>query len=183
MNGLYNMPYLPLILVELTTAVLTLQCVTLRSIPLATKCSPQQRKKKDLLSQYAPLPLPNLHIHIKKKKKKKACTGAEVEMITSGGELNFVTRMIEESRLLDDQVLWYTAMLGKLSSVTSIVETLITHHNHNYAVTEFIQGSKTRRWAVAWSWTDLRPAMVHHPPSTIHPIYTELYPGTMANTS
>lgn len=118
-----------------------------------------------------------IHIHIYKKKK-KACTGAEVEMITSGGELNFVTRMIEESRLLGDQVLWYTAMLGKLSSVTSIVETLITHHNHNYAVTEFIQGSKTRRWAVAWSWTDLRPAMVHHPPT-----YTELYPGTMANTS
>lgn len=81
-------------------------------------------------------------------------------MITSGGELTFVTRMIEESRTLDDQVLWYTAMLGKISSVTSIVETLIAHKNHNYAVTEFIQGSKTRRWAVAWTWTDMRPAMV-----------------------
>lgn len=84
-------------------------------------------------------------------------------MITSGGELAFVTRMIEESRVLDDQVLWYTTMLGKLSSVTSIVETLIAQHNHNYAVTEFVQGSKTRRWAVAWSWTDMRPAMVPCP--------------------
>lgn len=94
---------------------------------------------------------------------------AEIEMITSGGELTFVTRMIEESRQLGEQVLWYTAMLGKLSSVTVIVEELIAHGNHNYAVTEFVQGSKTRRWAVGWSWTDLRPAMVPTLPSSILP--------------
>lgn len=88
-----------------------------------------------------------------------ACTGAEVEMVTSGGELDFVTRMIEESIRLGEKVLWYTTMLGKLSSVSVIVEKLISHNNRNYAVTEFVQGSKTRRWAVAWSWTDLRPAM------------------------
>lgn len=81
-------------------------------------------------------------------------------MVTSGGELDFVTRMIEESIQLGEKVLWYTTMLGKLSSVSVIVEKLISHNNHNYAVTEFVQGSKTRRWAVAWSWTDLRPAMV-----------------------
>jgi len=26
-------------------------------------------------------------------------------------------------------------------------------------VTEFVQGAKTRRWAVGWSWADLRPKM------------------------
>jgi len=93
-------------------------------------------------------------------KELQACTGAEIEMVSSGGELEFVTRMIEESIQLGEQVLWYTTMLGKLSSVSIIVEKLISHNNHNYAVTEFVQGSKTRRWAVAWSWTDLRPAMV-----------------------
>lgn len=81
-------------------------------------------------------------------------------MVTSGGEIDFVTRMIDESLQLRDQVLWYTTMLGKLSSVSVIIEKLIGNGNHNYAVTEFVQGSKTRRWAVAWSWTDLRPAMV-----------------------
>ena len=81
-------------------------------------------------------------------------------MVTSGGELDFVTRMIEESIQLGEKVLWYTTMLGKLSSVSLVAEKLISHNNHNYAVTEFVQGSKTRRWAVAWSWTDLRPAMV-----------------------
>lgn len=88
-----------------------------------------------------------------------ACTGAEVEMVTPGGEVEFVIRMIEESIQLGEKVLWYTTMLGKLSSVSVIVEKLIGHGNHNYAVTEFVQGSKTRRWAVAWSWTDMRPAM------------------------
>jgi 23S rRNA (adenine1618-N6)-methyltransferase len=51
-------------------------------------------------------------------------------------------------------------MLGKLSSVSLLVEKLIGMGNHNYAVTEFVQGNKTRRWAIAWSWTDLRPTVV-----------------------
>ncbi|KAJ5522675.1 hypothetical protein N7513_013248 [Penicillium frequentans] len=87
------------------------------------------------------------------------CTGADVEMITSGGEVEFVTRMIDESLQLRDRIKWYTAMLGKLSSVTTIVENLMKCENHNYAVTEFVQGNKTKRWAVAWSWGDMRPAM------------------------
>ncbi|OGM50796.1 DUF890 domain protein [Aspergillus bombycis] len=88
-----------------------------------------------------------------------ACTGAEVEMVTQGGEVAFVSRMIEESLKLRQKVLWYTSMLGKLSSVSILVEKLIGHGNHNYAVTEFVQGSKTRRWAIAWSWGDLRPSV------------------------
>lgn len=82
-------------------------------------------------------------------------------MVTTGGEVAFVSRMVDESLRLREQVKWYTTMLGKLSSVSTIVEKLMLEHgNHNVAVTEFVQGSKTRRWAVAWSWGDLRPAMV-----------------------
>ncbi|KAJ6086337.1 hypothetical protein N7486_010618 [Penicillium sp. IBT 16267x] len=87
------------------------------------------------------------------------CTGADVEMITSGGEVEFVTRMIDESLQLRNRIKWYTAMLGKLSSVTTVVDNLMKRGNHNYAVTEFVQGNKTKRWAVAWSWGDMRPAM------------------------
>ncbi|OQE25960.1 hypothetical protein PENFLA_c007G04548 [Penicillium flavigenum] len=87
------------------------------------------------------------------------CTGAEVEMVTSGGEIAFVKRMIDESLQLRDRVQWYTSMLGKLSSLNALVETLIKHGITNFAVTEFEQGSKTKRWAVAWSWGDRRPAM------------------------
>jgi 23S rRNA (adenine1618-N6)-methyltransferase len=81
-------------------------------------------------------------------------------MVTEGGEIAFVYRMIEESLRLRERVVWYSSMLGKLSSVSVIVEKLMEHGNNNYAVTEFVQGSKTKRWAVAWSWTDLRPSMV-----------------------
>ncbi|KAJ5176572.1 RNA N6-adenosine-methyltransferase METTL16 [Penicillium canariense] len=88
-----------------------------------------------------------------------ACTGAAVEMVSPGGEVEFVTRMIDESLHLRDQIQWYTSMLGKLSSVTTLVELLVKHNNHNYAVTEFVQGSRTKRWAVAWSWGDRRPSM------------------------
>ncbi|KAL4951051.1 hypothetical protein BDW69DRAFT_186748 [Aspergillus filifer] len=88
-----------------------------------------------------------------------ACTGAEIEMVTSGGEVSFVSRMIADSIDLKDSVLWYTSMLGKLSSVWVLVEKLIKLGNNNYAVTEFVQGNKTRRWAIAWSWADRRPTV------------------------
>jgi 23S rRNA (adenine1618-N6)-methyltransferase len=81
-------------------------------------------------------------------------------MVTPGGEISHVIRMITESIQLKERVIWYTSMLGKLSSVSMIVEKLIELGNHNYAVTEFVQGNKTKRWAIAWSWTDLRPTVV-----------------------
>ncbi|KAI1912031.1 hypothetical protein LOZ65_006046 [Ophidiomyces ophidiicola] len=88
-----------------------------------------------------------------------ACTGADIEMVTAGGETAFVSRMIEESLELYDKVQWYTSMLGKLSSVTTLIEQLVAAGNKNWAVTQFVQGSKTKRWAIAWSWKDLRPTM------------------------
>ncbi|KAJ9489619.1 hypothetical protein VN97_g3634 [Penicillium thymicola] len=88
-----------------------------------------------------------------------ACTGAEMEMVTRGGEVAFVKQMIDESLQLRDRIQWYTSMLGKLSSINVLVEALIKHGVTNFAVTEFEQGSKTKRWAVAWSWGDRRPAM------------------------
>lgn len=81
-------------------------------------------------------------------------------MVTVGGEIAFVTKMINESLELRERVHWYTSMLGKLSSISVLVEKLIEHGNRNYAVTEFVQGNKTKRWAIAWSWTDIRPTMV-----------------------
>ncbi|KAF9478453.1 hypothetical protein BDN70DRAFT_933402 [Pholiota conissans] len=99
------------------------------------------------------------------------CTGADIEMIYSGGgEAGFVGRMVEESMRFKTKCKWYTSMLGKMSSILSIVKLL--HDNSvtvaltlasslllttskitNYAITEFVQG-QTRRWAIAWSFTD-----------------------------
>lgn len=87
-----------------------------------------------------------------------ACTGAPGEMVCGGGELAFVGRMLDESLILRDRVQWYTSMFGKVSSVEAFVGRLRQNDIDNYAVTEFIQGNKTRRWAVGWSFGAMRPS-------------------------
>lgn len=87
-----------------------------------------------------------------------ACTGSLTEMVVEGGEVAFVGRVLAESLVLRGRVQWYTAMLGFLSSVASLVCRLREHGIRNYAVTEFAQGAKTRRWAVAWTFGPMRPA-------------------------
>lgn len=87
-----------------------------------------------------------------------ACTGAPVEMVCDGGELAHVGRLLRESLVRRDRVQWYTSMLGKLSSLEALVEQLHANGIDNYAVTEFVQGNKTRRWALGWSFGPMRPA-------------------------
>ena len=45
-------------------------------------------------------------------------------MCTAGGEVGFVSRLIDESLALKERVRWYSSMLGKLSSVSAIVQKL-----------------------------------------------------------
>ena len=68
-----------------------------------------------------------------------------------------MARMINESKVLQDRCQWYTSMLGKYSSVEVVVENLRGAGVDNWAVKDLVQGNKTRRWAVAWSWGSLRP--------------------------
>lgn len=86
-----------------------------------------------------------------------ACTGAPVEMVCEGGEVAFVGRILDESLVLRDRVRWYTAMFGLLSSLEVMVARLRERAVDNYAITEFVQGHKTRRWALAWSFGAMRP--------------------------
>ncbi|KAJ7196562.1 S-adenosyl-L-methionine dependent methyltransferase [Mycena pura] len=83
------------------------------------------------------------------------CTGADVEMITPGGESVFVRRMVDESLQIGTRCWWYTSMLGKMASLTEVISSLQGHAINNYGVTEFVQGT-TRRWAVVWSFGDVR---------------------------
>lgn len=89
-----------------------------------------------------------------------ACTGAPVEMIYPGGEIEFVTKLIQESDLPHNRsmIQWFSSMLGKLGSLSIVIDRLKEVGCDNYAVTEFVQGQKTRRWCVAWSWSGTRPS-------------------------
>jgi 23S rRNA (adenine1618-N6)-methyltransferase len=87
-----------------------------------------------------------------------ACTGATVEMVCEGGEVGFVGRILDESLILRGRVQWYTSMLGKQSSLEKLVEMLHAKGIDNYALTEFVQGNKTRRWAIGWTFAPMRPS-------------------------
>jgi 23S rRNA (adenine1618-N6)-methyltransferase len=90
------------------------------------------------------------------------CTGAASEMVCPGGDLGFVTRIVEESLVLRERVRWYSSMLGKLSSVKAVIELLKKEGVKNWAVGYLDPGGSggTKRWLVAWSFGDLRPRNV-----------------------
>ncbi|CEL60759.1 ribosomal RNA large subunit methyltransferase F [Rhizoctonia solani AG-1 IB] len=115
------------------------------------------------------------------------CTGALVEMITPGGEVAFVQRMIDESLSLRETCKWYTSLLGKMSSVTALVNSIKEKRIDNYAITELVQGT-TRRWVVAWSFTDTRlPDTLARPKSSslksVAPLPNTLHHTTSQPTS
>eukprot|EP00887_Chlorella_sp_A99_P005035 scaffold4.g5035.t1 len=68
-----------------------------------------------------------------------------------GGELAFVTAMIEDSLKLRGQVHWYTTMVGKKATLKAARTLLYRHGVRVLRTTEFAQG-KTSRWGLAWSF-------------------------------
>ncbi|CEQ42685.1 SPOSA6832_04516 [Sporobolomyces salmonicolor] len=73
------------------------------------------------------------------------CTGASNEMLTPGGEVAFVSRMIDESLSLGStKIRWFTSLLGKFSSISPLVDLLKSHHG------------QTTRWILTWSLQDRR---------------------------
>lgn len=88
------------------------------------------------------------------------CTGSENEMVYPGGDLGFVTAMVNESLTLRDKVQWYSSMFGKMDSAKAIIKLLKQHGITNWAIGVIEAGSSTKRWIVAWSFGDLRPRNV-----------------------
>ncbi|CAO3661544.1 unnamed protein product [Umbelopsis ramanniana] len=92
------------------------------------------------------------------------CTGTESEMITEGGEVQFITNMIEESLKWKNRIKWYTTMIGKGETLGKVRQKLIENNIDNFTVTEFNQG-RTKRWGFAWSFGEERVAQ-HDGPVT-----------------
>ncbi|KAG0740670.1 hypothetical protein G6F22_009173 [Rhizopus arrhizus] len=79
------------------------------------------------------------------------CTGSSNEMITTGGEYGFISKMINESVRLGTRIRWYTSMLGMKKSIGPLIRLIKQAKITNYLVTELTQG-KTTRWVIAWSF-------------------------------
>ncbi|TID20629.1 DUF890 domain protein [Venturia nashicola] len=86
------------------------------------------------------------------------CTGAEVEMITRGGETAYVSRMIDESKSIGTKIQWFTSQLGMARSLPVLVEQLKEHGCSNWVVGVLNPNARTRRWVIGWSWSDLKPS-------------------------
>lgn len=76
-------------------------------------------------------------------------------MITTGGEVAFVRRMVEQS-LNETRVLWWTCMLGKLSSVQLLSGDLKQLSKEGKVAGWGVSvletgGGRTRRWVLIWS--------------------------------
>lgn len=107
--------------------------------------------------------------HAKSLPASSACTGTTTEMVyDQDGELGFARCILKDSVELKKRVQWYTTLFGKSASVGPFIKDLkeTLGLNGNWAIAQFSQGP-TQRWAVGWSFHDLRPSKnVCIPPTT-----------------
>ncbi|XP_011862229.1 PREDICTED: methyltransferase-like protein 16 homolog [Vollenhovia emeryi] len=82
---------------------------------------------------------------------RNAPTGSDGELKIKGGEVGFVTRMIEESVEVGDRIRIYSTMIGKKADLVGLRRLLRSKDIKNMTWTEFCQGHTTR-WGLAWSF-------------------------------
>ncbi|KAF5737943.1 methyltransferase-like protein 16 isoform X1 [Tripterygium wilfordii] len=82
---------------------------------------------------------------------KTSCGGTPDEMVCPGGEKAFITRIIEDSVLLQQSFRWYTSMVGRKSNLKFLISKLRQVGVSIVKTTEFVQGH-TCRWGLAWSF-------------------------------
>lgn len=79
------------------------------------------------------------------------CMGSANEMVFPGGEVAFISRMIDDSLALQDRVLWFTSLIGRKSSLRKLLLYLREKKVPTMCSTEFFQG-RTKRWGIAWTF-------------------------------
>ncbi|WP_122609795.1 RlmF-related methyltransferase, partial [Pseudomonas viridiflava] len=77
--------------------------------------------------------------------------GQNNELWCEGGEIRFVTQLINESVALGKQVLWFSTLVSKASNLAAIQATLSKVQAAQVRVVEMGQGQKQSRF-VAWTF-------------------------------
>ncbi|GAM18807.1 hypothetical protein SAMD00019534_019820 [Acytostelium subglobosum LB1] len=81
---------------------------------------------------------------------KTVCTGSDSELVTEGGELEFVKKMIQDSLFLRTRIRAYSTLLGRKKNLKLVVKDLQANNIKTIRTTELTQG-KCSRWAVLWT--------------------------------
>ncbi|XP_020079913.1 methyltransferase-like protein 16 [Ananas comosus] len=82
---------------------------------------------------------------------KTSCGGTAAEMVCSGGERAFITRIIKDSVSLKHSFRWFTSMVGRKVNLKFLVSKAHEVGASVVKTTEFVQG-QTARWGLAWSF-------------------------------
>ena len=89
------------------------------------------------------------------RKKSSANTSDPIESVVGGGEVDFVSKIIEKSLILKEKIMVYTSMLGKkqsLNQLKAIIKEYVQKQViKSFVCTEFCQGF-TKRWGIAWTF-------------------------------
>ena len=96
----------------------------------------------------------NLGKKLKQVPPRNAPTGNEKELEVSGGEREFILRLIHESLEYKDRVKIYTTMFGQKSSLVFLRAELVKNEILNSTWTEFCQGY-TKRYNIYYFIVDV----------------------------
>lgn len=92
---------------------------------------------------------------------KNAFCAAKGEVVVKGGEVEFITKLVNESRELQQKVKIYTTMVGHKVSLQPIKKLLREMDVLSFKQTEFCQGNTTR-WGLAWTYCDIDLRKIPH---------------------
>ncbi|CAG9801567.1 unnamed protein product [Chironomus riparius] len=73
-------------------------------------------------------------------------------VFNEGGEIGFVTKILNESLVLRSKICIYSTMFGCKKNFENFLILLKSYKIDSFTTTEFVQG-KVHRWAVAWSFS------------------------------
>jgi 23S rRNA (adenine1618-N6)-methyltransferase len=77
--------------------------------------------------------------------------GQNAELWCPGGEIKFLTRMIEQSTEFADQSLWFSSLVSKKDNLKPLSRIWATARVADFNIVELAQGQKTSRF-IAWTY-------------------------------
>lgn len=91
----------------------------------------------------------------KVKRDDTSCVATDSELATIGGEENFIKRLIDESILLKDKIIWFTSLVGRKVNLKNLKNYLkLLSPLPKFIETSEFKPGKTARWAIAWTFSE-----------------------------